>query len=163
MSREIKVFNQETNQSITLQSEATCWSELRNEINASGTINASGKTPIVRETKITLGFDDSALPSDAFTLFLFPVKVKSGTAKKVPSVKKAIKSISTPVLKKQTLSSKEIESMIKDASKRVATAITASTGTLKKRIEEEFAMVKKASDKILASEAAKIKKELGLK
>lgn len=165
MARNIKIFNQESNQSIIITSDATTWAQLRNEINSDGRISANNKSAIIRETKVTLEFDDSILPEGEFILFLFPVKVKSGVAKKTisdkaPAAKSTakVKTAKAPV--NNSLSYKEVEAMIKAKTKMINATIKDSTRTLKQTIEKEFSKISATTAKELATEAKGLMKKM---
>tara|TARA_R110002020_G_scaffold22721_1_gene76414 strand:- start:990 stop:1223 length:234 start_codon:yes stop_codon:yes gene_type:complete len=74
--RAITLFSTQSNNRETIQSSAATWGELKGEV--SHMINGDMKAT-VKETKNDLSNDDAILPEGAFTLFLFPNKVKSGT------------------------------------------------------------------------------------
>jgi hypothetical protein len=134
MTREIKIFNQESNQAIVLNSEAKTWSELRSEIITNNTINPNDKTPIVRETKLTLSFDDSVLPDGPFTLFLFPKKTKSGVKKQV---------------KIEPLTTKELQEKIKKASILLKKELSNMNISLKQYLDNEIKETKEFVDSLL--------------
>ncbi len=94
MSRTITIYSQATNQTKEITTSATTWGQIKAEV--SKAINAPLETvkAIVRETRNTLDNDDAKLPEGAFTIFLLPVKVKSGgrlPLKKKTTVKKVKK------------------------------------------------------------------------
>lgn len=60
-----------------IQSAAVSWSELKRELAQNG-ISAEGMKAVVGQTQVTLESPDAQLPNEPFTLFLYPVQVKSG-------------------------------------------------------------------------------------
>ena len=75
--RTIKVFSTETSSLKELQSSATTWGELKTELKAAN-IDPSNMKGMIKESKTTLEHEGGVLPTDSFTLFLTPTKVKSG-------------------------------------------------------------------------------------
>jgi len=74
--RTIKIWNNSIGKMETIQSNATTWKQLKEEIPS----YQSGMTGIDRNTKNTFEHDDAVLPSGDFTMFLVATKVKSGNA-----------------------------------------------------------------------------------
>jgi hypothetical protein len=77
MARKIIVFSTETNEKKELNSSATTWGELKRELRDNG-LDASNMKGMTRTTKITLENDGAQLPAEEFTVFITPMKVKSG-------------------------------------------------------------------------------------
>jgi hypothetical protein len=75
--RTIKVFSTETSVLKEINSSATTWGELQAELKAQG-IDPNNMKGMVKESKTTLENTGAVLPTDNFTLFLTPTKVKSG-------------------------------------------------------------------------------------
>jgi len=76
--RQIKVISTQGDANIELNSSATTWGELSEEINATGRISTSNMKAMVRETKATLEVAGALLPEGTFTVFLTASKIKSG-------------------------------------------------------------------------------------
>lgn len=73
--RSINVFSTTTNKTTTVNSNATTWGALKTEL---GDLVNDDMKVTVRETRNDLANNDAVLPEGAFTIFLFPGKVKSG-------------------------------------------------------------------------------------
>lgn len=72
--RTIKIKTDEQAKLLTVETSATTLGELKREVN----INWNNTSVVVKDTKISLPFDDSVLPSGNTLLFVFPQKSKSG-------------------------------------------------------------------------------------
>lgn len=77
--RNIIVFSTETNEKKEISTSATTWGALKQELSAAG-FSVNNMKGMVKETKTTLESDGAVLPSETFTLFITPSKVKSGAA-----------------------------------------------------------------------------------
>ncbi len=77
MSRKVTVVNPTTNQPVEIQTSATTWGQLQNDL-ATNNIPTSNMKGIVRETKVSLEATDAVLPEGEFSLFLFTAKNKAG-------------------------------------------------------------------------------------
>lgn len=77
LERDIKVLNPSTNQPVTINTAVTTWGQLKPILNDKGitTVNMEG---LVRESRVSLINDDALLPTETFTLYLFPIKNKAG-------------------------------------------------------------------------------------
>jgi hypothetical protein len=73
--RNINVYSTTANSTSTVNSAATTWGELKNEL---GSLVNDDMKVTVRETRNDLVDNNAILPEGAFTIFLFPGKVKSG-------------------------------------------------------------------------------------
>jgi hypothetical protein len=71
--RTIKIFYQQSGKTESVKSAAKNKGELVAEVSA-----LEDKKLIIRETKLTLELNESALPEGNFTLFVFPNKSKAG-------------------------------------------------------------------------------------
>jgi hypothetical protein len=74
----VTVFSTLGKQAQEFQSKATTWTELQKEM-GEFRISYSGMKAVIGETRLTLESPNALLPSTNFTLFLMPVKTKSGT------------------------------------------------------------------------------------
>jgi len=72
--RTIKIKTDEQSQLLTVETSATTLGELKREVN----INWNNTSIVVKDTKTSLPFDESVLPSGNTILFVFPQKAKSG-------------------------------------------------------------------------------------
>jgi hypothetical protein len=72
--RTIKIKTDEQASLITVETSATTLGELKKEVS----INWDNTSVVVKDTKISLPFNDSVLPSGNTLLFVFPQKSKSG-------------------------------------------------------------------------------------
>lgn len=73
--RKVTVVSTQANERNEINSDATTWGALRNEISHLMT----GEMKVtVRETRVDLSHEEAELPTGDFTIFLFPSKVKSG-------------------------------------------------------------------------------------
>jgi len=72
--RTIKIKTDEQSQLLTVETSATTLGELKREVN----INWNNTSVVVKDTKTSLPFDESVLPSGNTILFVFPQKAKSG-------------------------------------------------------------------------------------
>ena len=76
--RNVTIFSTRGNRRNTIQSEATTWSELQDDLN-NNDIEYSSFKAIVSSTQNTLESSEAVLPEGDFTLMLIPGKVKSGS------------------------------------------------------------------------------------
>lgn len=74
----VKVYSTQMGEK-EIDSQATTWGELQRDL-LKASINYSGMKTVIGETKLTLEADAAVLPDYDFTLFLMPVKTKSGIA-----------------------------------------------------------------------------------
>ena len=72
--RIIKIKTDEQAKLLTVETSATTLGELKREVD----INWNNTSVVVKDTKTSLPFDDSVLPSGNTLLFVFPQKAKSG-------------------------------------------------------------------------------------
>lgn len=72
--RIIKIKTDEQAKLLTVETSATTLGELKKEVN----IDWNNTSVVVKDTKISLPFNDSVLPSGNTLLFVFPQKSKSG-------------------------------------------------------------------------------------
>lgn len=77
MSRKLTIFNTIGNNKQVINTNATTWEGLQNELSQNG-VNYSGMRAVVGESQVTLESSQAILPQEDFTLFLMPQKVKSG-------------------------------------------------------------------------------------
>jgi hypothetical protein len=78
MSVQVTVYTG-TGSSKVINTEAAKWGDLINDLSRNGVSYNSGNTKaVIGETEVTLESNDAVLPTDNFTLFLLPQKVKSG-------------------------------------------------------------------------------------
>jgi hypothetical protein len=77
-TRLVTVFSTVGNNEKTIETSATTWKELKAELANQG-VNVSGMKVVIGESQLTLESPDAALPTEEFTLFLLPEKVKSGS------------------------------------------------------------------------------------
>lgn len=75
--RQIIAVSVKNRDRVVLQSSSTTYGELKAELITNG-LDTNGLEAKVRETRNTLGSDDSVLPDGGFTLILTPTQVKSG-------------------------------------------------------------------------------------
>lgn len=78
MSRIVTIVSPQGDVRVELNSDATTWGELKNEINANGTFNANDSTAMIRGIRESLTDNSTVLPTAMFTVFLTPSKIKSG-------------------------------------------------------------------------------------
>ena len=74
--RIINVWNQKDRSQQEIHTAAQTWGEFKTEMK--GEINFKNLRGVIRRTKNILEVDDALLPEEAFSMFLFPQKVKSG-------------------------------------------------------------------------------------
>lgn len=70
--RTITVFNTDSNEPFSFESDATTYGQIKDQL------KAGGMKVVVRETRNTLEEEGAALPEGNFTIFLYPTKMKSG-------------------------------------------------------------------------------------
>ena len=75
--KNVTVFMTVGKKSVQFQSGARTWKELQSALNEVGMKHA-GMKAVIGETRNTLESDQALLPDTDFTLFLMPIKVKSG-------------------------------------------------------------------------------------
>ena len=75
--RNIKVYSTSGRTNVNLATEATTFSQLKNELDGQG-ISTSSMKCVIGESKLTLESDNAILPETDFTLFIMPKKTKSG-------------------------------------------------------------------------------------
>ena len=73
----VTVFSTKGKKRSTVETTAQTWGELREVLSGNG-VETSGMRSIIGETQLTLESSKAILPDYDFTLFLSPVKVKSG-------------------------------------------------------------------------------------
>lgn len=90
MSKTVKVFNTATNSVITVETTARNWGTLKGEIinqfeAADIALDVDNMSAMAKlsNSKLILGFDDTALPDENFKVYLYPEKSKSGIKKAV--------------------------------------------------------------------------------
>lgn len=76
--RNIRVISSQTNSAKTIQSSATNWGDLKNEL-ANHFSGVSDMKAIVRDTRVTLESSDAVLPTGDFTIILSMKKIASGS------------------------------------------------------------------------------------
>lgn len=79
MTRNVVVASPATNQAKRVTTSATTWGELRAQSDVAGLINGEVDA-IVNPGRLTLGSDDSVLPTGDFNLYLITKKNKAGMA-----------------------------------------------------------------------------------
>lgn len=77
MSRTVTVYNTIGSNQILVESSATTWGELQQDLDLRG-VSYHGMKVVVGETQVSLESSAAQLPTTAFRLFLMPQKVKSG-------------------------------------------------------------------------------------
>lgn len=77
-SKQIRIYSQGFGEKV-LDSKANTWKELQAELDSKN-INYSGMKSVIGESQLTLESPDAVLPAEGFTLFLMPIKTKSGAA-----------------------------------------------------------------------------------
>jgi len=80
LAREILVYNTKSNEEGNLTSistTATTWGELQASLRSEN-INFKNMAAVIGETSNSLNLKDAIIPSNTFTLFLTPIKTKSG-------------------------------------------------------------------------------------
>lgn len=75
--RLVTVLSTKDNNKKEITTDVTTWGELKPLIDAAGIATGNMKA-MVRSTKATLEHTSALLPTEAFTIFLTPGKVKSG-------------------------------------------------------------------------------------
>lgn len=93
--RIIKIKTDEQAKLLTVETSATTLGELKKEVN----IDWNNTSVVVKDTKISLPFNDSVLPSGNTLLFVFPQKSKSGaySYKEAKAKIKALKEIGVTI------------------------------------------------------------------
>lgn len=76
--RQVTLYNTVGQNKKIIDSEASCWKELKTEL-SNLNISFSNMRAIVGGSNVTLESPNAILPETDFLLFLFPVKVKSGS------------------------------------------------------------------------------------
>lgn len=104
--RTIKIKTDEQAKLLTVETSATTLGELKREVN----INWNNTSVVVKDTKISLPFDDSVLPSGNTLLFVFPQKAKSGaySYKEAKAKIKALKKAGVVIPFNYTIASTEV-------------------------------------------------------
>lgn len=104
--RTIKIKTDEQAKLLTVETSATTLGELKREVN----INWNNTSVVVKDTKISLPFDDSVLPSGNTLLFVFPQKSKSGaySYKEAKAKIKALKKAGVVIPFNYTIASTEV-------------------------------------------------------
>lgn len=94
MSKTVKVFNTQTNSVITVESNATNWKELKEEIlntyeSKDVAVDLSKMTAVAKTTnnKFSLEFDDTIVPEEEIKVYLMPTESKSGWEPTVAIIK----------------------------------------------------------------------------
>lgn len=77
MAREIVVFSMQDNSREAIRTNAETWGQVKRESSKIANM-ASGMKVTIKENRTTIESDDSVLPDEDVTLFLFPAKVKAG-------------------------------------------------------------------------------------
>ena len=77
MRRLVTVLSTKDNNKKEINTDVTTWGELKPLIEAQG-ISCGDMKAMVRSTKATLEHSSAVLPTEDFTIFLTPGKVKSG-------------------------------------------------------------------------------------
>ena len=143
--RTITIYSQATSQSKEIESDATKWGQLKKAVEEAIMNSISTVKAVVRETRNTLDNDDAVLPEGAFTIFLLPVKVKSGLQTRLKDGRfggkaKTKKKVATPAKKKVIKKSEKKVTPKKPVKK--ALKVKASTKKLSR------AQLKKEADKL---------------
>ncbi len=104
--RIIKIKTDEQAKLLTVKTSATTLGELKKEVN----INWDNTSVVVKDTKTSLPFDDSVLPSGNTLLFVFPQKSKSGaySYKEAKAKIKALKKAGVVIPFNYTIASTEV-------------------------------------------------------
>ena len=104
--RTIKIKTDEQSQLLTVETSATTLGELKREVN----INWNNTSVVVKDTKTSLPFDESVLPSGNTILFVFPQKAKSGaySDKEAKAKIKALKKAGVVIPFNYTIASTEV-------------------------------------------------------
>ena len=104
--RTIKIKTDEQAQLLTVETSATTLGELKREVN----INWNNTSVVVKDTKTSLPFDESVLPSGNTILFVFPQKAKSGAYnhKEAKAKIKALKKAGVVIPFNYTIASTEV-------------------------------------------------------
>jgi len=77
----ITVYTTLTNNSVEFESTGTTWKEVQREM-VDLRINYSGMKAVIGESRLTLESEKAVVPQEGFTLYLMPVKTKSGADRK---------------------------------------------------------------------------------
>lgn len=75
--RKILIISSQMDGAKSLSTDIKTWAELRNELNKAG-ISTDNMKAMVGQTKTNLIEDGALLPTNDFTLYLTPGKIKSG-------------------------------------------------------------------------------------
>lgn len=104
--RTIKIKTDEQAKLLTVETSATTLGELKREVN----INWNNTSVVVKDTKTSLPFDESVLPSGNTLLFVFPQKAKSGaySYKEAKAKIKALKKAGVVIPFNYTIASTEV-------------------------------------------------------
>lgn len=104
--RTIKIKTDEQAKLLTVETSATTLGELKREVN----INWDNTSVVVKDTKTSLPFNDSVLPSGNTLLFVFPQKAKSGaySYKEAKAKIKALKKDGVVIPFNYTIASTEV-------------------------------------------------------
>ncbi len=94
--RKIIVFSTKagSGSAVTFMSDDTKWGQFRETLVQEGLYNSDSMQAVLKETKLGLSHDDAALPEGDFTLFLLPIKTKSGA----PSTEQIIERLDEVIL-----------------------------------------------------------------
>lgn len=79
--RKVTIYSTTGKSSYVIDSEAAIWSDLQRDLSRNG-ISYSGMKVIIGDTRLVVESPNSTLPDSDFTLFLMPVKTKSGADRK---------------------------------------------------------------------------------
>jgi hypothetical protein len=77
MSTKVTVFSTGGKTGIDINTEATTWKQLKQELSKVG-VSTSGMKAVVGQSKVSLEHEDAQIPQQDFTLFMLPVQTKSG-------------------------------------------------------------------------------------
>jgi hypothetical protein len=76
--RTVTVFSMNDNGRETLRTSATTWGQVKAESSAIRSMVKSDMKVVIKQTKAVIESEDTILPNDDVTIYLFPGKVKSG-------------------------------------------------------------------------------------
>lgn len=155
-SRQAVIYFSQTSKKEIINTTAKTWGELQGAI--SGSI--SDKTCVLSRSRLILALPDAELPTDTFTVFVYPKESKGGmTKKKVKKVKKAVKKAAKKPAKKakKVAPKKKAKSKpAKKSKKKVSSKKSTSLGNVLSSVES----AKIANDEALRSESAEIGSQL---
>lgn len=158
-NREVTVYNTTGKGYQIIKTTALSWKELKKSMDEAR-ITYSNMKAVIGENQLTIESDDAQLPAEAFTLFLMPVKVKSGAGLDRKTLFENIKSLiaANPSMKNNFIvDGKNMTQLSTDKLNELWAKYGAKGGNIPSpaaKVTEVVAAVKQAEEKSKAAEPA---------